>query len=87
MTETIIRFVIISFIVAVVIGLLGTVTFGWTITTNPYLSVLGSFIALGLYIIPVSKLAPIIAIVVSSFLFRFIVSVIKTIWQLFPISG
>lgn len=87
MVESIFRFTIISIIVAIVIGIFGTVAFSWTLDTSPYLSGLASFLHIIYYVLPIGKLSPILFCFIGLMLFRIVVSIIKTIWDLIPISG
>jgi len=87
MVETVFRFIVIGIIVAIVIGLFGTVAFSWTLDTSPYLSGLASFLHIIYYVLPIGKLSPILFCFIGLMLFRIVVSIIKTIWNLIPISG
>ena len=87
MVETIFRVVIIGIIIAIVVGILGTVSFGWTLNTSQYLATLSSILAIIFYILPIKKLMPIIVIFIASMVFRIAVSLISTIWDLIPIRG
>ena len=87
MVETAFRFIVIGIIIALVIGLIGSVTFGWTLSTSPYLATLTTIFSIIAYILPIGKLSPILVILISSMIFRIVVSIIKAIWQLIPISG
>ena len=87
MIETIFRGVVIAIIIAFVIGIIGSVSFSWTLDTSPYLSTLSSILAVVCYVLPIAQLSPIIVIFVASMVFRIIVSIIKTIWSLIPIKG
>ena len=44
------------------------------------------FINMALYLIPFKQLMPIFAFFVSMMLFRIVVSIIKTIWDLLPLA-
>ena len=87
MTETAFRIIVIGIIITFVIGLIGSVAFGWTLSTSPYLATLSTIFSIIVYILPVSQLSPIIVILISSMVFRIVISIIKAIWQLIPISG
>lgn len=87
MVETAFRFVVIGIIIALVIGLIGSVAFGWTLSTSSYLATLTTIFSIIAYILPLGKLSPIIVILISSMVFRIVVAIIKTIWQLIPISS
>lgn len=87
MAETAFRIIVIGIIITFVIGLIGTVAFGWTLNTSPYLATLTTIFSIIAYILPIGKLSPIIVILISSMMFRIVISIIKAIWQVLPISG
>ncbi len=87
MINTGLKILIIVFIVTVVIGVVGTVSFGWTLNTSPYLATLSTIFAIIFYILPIKQLAPIITIFISSIVFRLAIAIIKSLWQLLPIGG
>ena len=87
MVQTAFRIIVIGIIIAVVISIFGTISFGWTLNTSPYLATLSSIIAVIFYILPIRKLMPIITIFIASMVFRIVVTVISTIWDLIPIRG
>lgn len=85
--NSVVRFVIIGVIITIVIGMIGSVAFGWTLNTSPYLATLTTIFSIIVYILPIGKLSPIITIFIASMIFRGVVAIIKSIWQLIPISG
>lgn len=87
MVESVFRFVVIGIIIAIAIGIFGTVAFSWTLETSPYLSGLASFLHIIYYVLPIGKLSPIIFCFITLMSFRIIISLIKTIWDLIPIRG
>lgn len=86
MVETIFKIAIWGIIIAIVVGLLGTVIFKWTLDTSPYLQGLTNFLHVIYYVLPIAKLSPIIIIFVGMMIFRIIISIISTIWNLIPIG-
>lgn len=84
---TVFRFIVIGIIIAIVIGFIGSVAFGWTLSTSPYLATLSTILSIIVYILPVGKLSPIITIFIASMIFRIVIAIIKAIWELIPISG
>ena len=86
MVQTIFRIIVIGIIIAFVIGIIGTVSWGWNLDTSPYLSTLSRILAVVCYVIPISKLSPILIIFISSMLFRIVVRIVKTVWDLIPIA-
>jgi hypothetical protein len=48
-------------------------------------STFNNFISFIFYIIPIDGLKPIISLIISITLFRVIVSIVKTVWDLLPI--
>lgn len=87
MVETIFRVVVIGILIGVTVAIIGTVAFSWTLETSPYLSGLANFLHVIYYVLPIAKLSPIIIIFISSMVFRIVVTIVKTIWDLIPISG
>lgn len=81
------RVIVIIVIISIVVGLIGTVAFSWTLSTSTYLATLSTIFSIIVYILPIGKLSPIITILIASMVFRIVVSIIKAIWQLIPISG
>lgn len=84
---TVFRFIVIGIIIAIVIGLIGSVAFGWTLSTSTYLATLSTILSIIVYILPIGKLSPIITIFIASMVFRIVIAIIKAIWELIPISG
>lgn len=87
MIESGVRFVILGVIVAIVIGIIGVVSFSWSLDTSPYLQGLTSFLHVVFYIIPIGKLSPILFAFAGLMTLRIVVSVVKTLWQLIPIGA
>lgn len=87
MVSSVFRVIIIGVIVAITIGVIGTVSFGWTLNTSVYLQGLASFLHVIYYVLPIGKLSPIIFCFIALMLFRIAVALIKTIWSLIPVSG
>ena len=84
MVETIFKVVIWAVVIAIVIGVLGTVVFSWTLDTSPYLRGLTDFLHVIYYILPIEKLSPIIFCFMALMMFRIVVAIIKTVWSLIP---
>jgi len=74
-------------LISIVGAIIGMISFGWTISTSPYLATLSTFISIIVYILPIGRLAPIITIFIASMAFRFGVSVLRSLWDLIPIRG
>lgn len=87
MVASLFRVIIIGVIIAITIGLIGTVSFGWSFNTSAYLQGLTSFLHVIYYVLPIGKLSPIILCFVGLMTFRIIVALIKTIWSLIPVRG
>lgn len=87
MVESVFRVVIIGVIIAIVFGIIGTVSFAWTLNTSVYLQGLASFLHIIYYILPIGKLSPILFCFIGLMVFRITVALIKTIWSLIPING
>lgn len=86
MVETVFRFVVMGIVISIVIGIFGTVAFSWTLDTSPYLSGLANFLHIVYYVIPIAKLSPILTCFVALMLFRIVVSIIRTLWDIMPVS-
>lgn len=48
-------------------------------------SPLGDILKVVYYVLPISKLSPMITFIVAMFIFRAVIALIKTIWELIPI--
>lgn len=48
-------------------------------------SPLGDILKVVYYVLPIDKLSPIISFIVAMFIFRAVIALIKTIWQLLPV--
>ena len=86
MVESIFKIAVWGIIIAIVVGILGTVVFKWSLDTSPYLQGLTDFLHIIYYVLPIAKLSPIIIIFVGTMVFRIIISIITTIWSLIPIG-
>nr|DAE97168.1 MAG TPA: hypothetical protein [Bacteriophage sp.] len=84
MVETTFKIIVWAFVIAIVVGLIGTVVFKWSLDTSPYLQGLTNFLHIIYYVLPIAKLSPIIFIFVGMMAFRIIISLITTIWSLIP---
>lgn len=87
MVASLFRVIIIGVIIAITIGIIGTVSFSWSFNTSAYLQGLTSFLHVIYYVLPIGKLSPIIICFVGLMAFRIIVALIKTIWSLIPVRG
>lgn len=87
MVATAFRVIIIGVVIAITIGFIGTVSFGWSLNTSVYLQGLTSFLHVIYYVLPIGKLSPIIFCFIGIMVFRITVSFIRTIWSLIPIRG
>lgn len=87
MVSSVFRVVIIGVLITITVGIIGTVSFGWTLNTSEYLQGLTNFLHIIYYVLPIAKLRPIIYTFISIMVFRITVSLIKTIWSLIPVRG
>lgn len=85
MVGSVFRVLVIGIIIAITIGVFGTVAFSWTLDTSPYLNGLANFLHVIYYVLPIGKLSPILFCFVSLMIFRIVVSIIKTLWNLIPV--
>lgn len=56
----------------------------FAINTILGISYVSDFIKIATYVLPWSNLTPIITIIIGMFLFRIIISLVKTVWDLIP---
>lgn len=87
MVSSVFRLIIIGVVIAITIGIIGTVSFSWSFNTSTYLQGLTSFLHVIYYILPIGKLSPIIICFVGLMAFRIAIALIKTIWSLIPVRG
>lgn len=87
MVETIFRVLLIILILTIVLAVLGTVSLNYDLSFSSYVTLFKSFLSCVCYIIPFRKLLPIFAVVVGFVVFKMSISILKMIWQLFPLSG
>lgn len=83
MVEVIFRIILIAVVVAVVLGFACTLGIAFDLPLE-FLDLLASFLRIVCYILPMDKLWPIFTVVVSITIFKVGVSIMKTIWNLFP---
>ena len=57
---------------------------GWGFDTA-LCSPLGDILKVVYYVLPIGKLSPIITFIVAMFIFRAVIALIKTIWELIPV--
>ena len=50
-----------------------------------YISPLVDILKVVYYVLPIDKLSPIISFIVAMFIFRAVIALIKTIWELLPV--
>lgn len=87
MVASVFRVIIIGVIIAITIGVIGTVSFSWSLNTSTYLQGLTSFLHVIYYVLPIGKLSPIIFCFIGLMAFRIVVSLVRVIWSLIPIGG
>lgn len=87
MVESAFRIIILGVIIAITIGIIGTVSFGWTLGTSTYLQGLSNFLHVIYFVLPIGKLSPIIFCFVGLMTFRIAIALIRTIWSLIPVGG
>lgn len=83
MIEVIFRIILIGVIIAIVVGVACTLSIAFDLPFE-YTALLTSFLHVVLYVLPMYKLWPIFAVVVSIVIFKVGISILKTIWDLFP---
>lgn len=86
MIETIFRVLVILMLIMIVISIVATLGITFNLPFK-YTNLLVSFLSIVCYVLPFNKLMPLFAVVVSIVVFKISVSLVKTIWQMLPISG
>lgn len=85
MVETIFRIILIAVVASIILAFASTLVIAFDIRFE-YTILLTSFLHVVCYILPFKKLLPIFIVVVSITVFKIGVSILKTIWDLFPFS-
>lgn len=85
MVEVIFRVILIAVVIAIVLGVASTLAIAFDIPFE-YANLLTSFLHVVCYILPFANLIPIFVAVVSIVVFKVGISILKTIWDLFPFS-
>lgn len=87
MIQTIFRIAVIFIIVSIIIAILGSVSLNYNIGISEYKVLFGSFLSCIAYLIPIKRLLPIFAIVVSYTVLKISISILKNFWDIFPLRG
>lgn len=87
MVETIFRVVIILLIITIIIAVLGSTSLNYNVSFSNFKVLFTSFLHCICYIVPIERLLPIFVTVVGFTVFRISISLLKTIWSLFPLQG
>ena len=87
MVETIFRAIIITLIITIVVGVLGSIAINYNLSLAGYTNVLRSFLCVVFYIFPFNKLKPIFIAVIGFSVYKIAISVLKTLWNILPIRG
>lgn len=85
MVEVIFRVILIAVVIAIVLGVASTLAIAFDLPFE-FASLLTGFLHIVCYILPFDRLYPIFIVVVSITVFKIGISIIKTIWDLFPFS-
>jgi len=87
MIETIFRAIIITLIITIVLGVLGSIAINYNLSLSPYISILQNFLSVVFYIFPFNKLKPIFIAIIGFSVYKIAISILKTIWNILPIRG
>lgn len=87
MVSSILRVIIIIFIISVTLVVIANLSLGFGISFSQFSSLFTAFLQVCFYIFPFGKLFPILAIVISITIFRSVIALIKTVWNILPIRG
>ena len=86
MVETIFRVIVILLIISLILVVISSLSVQLNLPFE-YASLLLSFLNVVCYIIPLNKLMPILVCVVSITVFKIGISLLKTLWGIFPLKG
>lgn len=86
MVETIFRVIIILMLIIIVLAVLGSFSITYQVSFD-YGALLLSFLHCVCYILPFKQLLPIFVCVVGFTIFKIGVSILKTLWSIFPLNG
>lgn len=85
MIETIFRVILIILVIAIVLAVASTlgVSFGigFSFATNEFLQ---DILSIACYIFPFKNLLPVLIVVISITVFKIGISILRTIWDIFP---
>ena len=85
MIETIFRVILIILVITIVLAVVSTLGIGFNIgfsfAVNQFLQ---QILSVACYIFPFKSLLPILLVVISMTLFKIGISILKTIWDIFP---
>lgn len=87
MVETIFRVIIILVIIVIVIAVLGSTSIAYNVSFSNFKALFISFMQVVCYLIPFKKLLPIFVCIVAFVVFKISVTLIKTVWDIFPLRG
>lgn len=86
MIETIFRVIIIVVLISITLGVIGSLSVTFDFSDN-FSDVLFNFFAIACCLLPIKNLMPIFLFFVSIVVFKTTINIVKTIWNLLPISG
>lgn len=86
MVETIFRVIVILLIISLILVVISSISIQLNLPFQ-YGSLLLSFLSVVCYIFPLGKLMPILVCVVSLTIFKIGISLLKTLWSIFPLKG
>lgn len=87
MVETIFRVILILLIISIIIAIMGSTSVSYNIGFSNYKVLFTSFLTCICYILPIKRLLPILVAVIGFTVLRITITLVKTIWELFPLSG
>ena len=87
MVETIFRAIVITLIITIVLGVLGSIAVNYNLSLSNYIGFLRGFLSVVFYIFPFNKLKPIFIAVIGFSVYKIAISTLKTIWNILPIRG
>lgn len=86
MIETIFRVIVIMLIISLILVVITSISIQLNLPFQ-YGGLLLSFLNVIFYFLPIGKLMPILVCVVSLTVFKIGISLLKTLWSIFPLKG
>lgn len=86
MVETIFRVLVFLVVLAIVLSVISTVVVGFGISFNGFGATLSSFLSVVCYMLPIKRLLPVVACSIGLICLRIVVSIIRSVFAILPLS-